>query len=362
MKSLPLTPGVYLMKDSLGHIIYVGKAKQLKRRVSSYFQHSKAHPPKVKMMVRHIRDLEYRLTDTEFEAFMLECKLIKELKPLYNKKMKSPQNYTYILFYIHEGIRRMELAYNPDEREGCLAFGPFTSRHTVERAILGMKECMRILCNHPHGRHTPCLNYSLGLCLGMCADRGAMEQYNLIMEQIIGTLQGTTTGVLEEMERRMEEAAGRFDFEAAAKYRDYISAVQFLLQKARVITFAGDNRSIAILENMGSGMAKLIVIQANRILLAEKLRLEPDDDEPALHAAAVAVCSVLCTAAAQAYTGVTRHDIDEAQIIYSYLQSGSSSYCVIQEEWLRPGKENEIEVALRCCLAAGSKKEWEDEI
>src|SRR3954464_7995601 len=97
VKSLPHTPGVYLMKDSHGHTIYVGKAKNLKRRVQSYFQHSKAHPQKIKKMVANLNDFDFVLTDTEFEAFLLECKLIKELKPHFNKKMKSPQAYIYLM-------------------------------------------------------------------------------------------------------------------------------------------------------------------------------------------------------------------------------------------------------------------------
>ncbi|MFC6647946.1 GIY-YIG nuclease family protein [Paenibacillus rhizoplanae] len=96
---LPLTPGVYLMKDGLGHVIYVGKAKQLRKRVQSYFYNNKGHSPKVKQLVKHIRDLDYRLTDTELEAFMLECQLIKEIKPMYNRKMKSAR----LQLYFHRG-------------------------------------------------------------------------------------------------------------------------------------------------------------------------------------------------------------------------------------------------------------------
>lgn len=361
VKALPLTPGVYLMKDSRGAIIYVGKAKRLKRRVASYFQQSRSHPPKVRMMVGHIRDLEYRETDTEFEAFMLECRLIKELKPMYNKKMKSPQAYTYLRFTEQDGLLRMDTAYSPDEADGSQCFGPYTSRHTVERAILGMKETMHILCSHSRRGPSYCLHYSLGLCLGMCkdGDQDAAEQYNRIMGQIIHTLEGKDTSILEAMERKMEEAAARFDFETAAKFRDYQKAVQSLLQKARVIHFAEANRSIAVLEAMENSRAKLIVLQGSRIIHTSVYGLESGRTEAMLHAASEAVQASLCMAAASgaaSVRAVTRDDIDEAQIIYSYLKSGGAGHAVIRKEWLKPGGEKALKDALGRSLEASMKK------
>jgi len=137
------------MKDGLGHIIYVGKAKQLKRRVKSYFQNSKSHSPKVKQLVRNIKDLDIILTDTEFEAFMLECKLIKEIKPMYNRKMKNPQAYTYIVIEADDKMRSLEITYDPADQKGNHIWGPYTSRSTVERAVQGIKESSKILCSNP---------------------------------------------------------------------------------------------------------------------------------------------------------------------------------------------------------------------
>lgn len=138
IKKLPSSPGVYLMKDSLNSVIYVGKSKNLKSRVASYFQNSKSHTPKILKLVKNLRDFDYILTDTEFEAFMLECKLIKQMKNEYVKN------------------------------DGNLYFGPYTSKNTIERGIQGIKECCKIFCSNNFQKASCCLNYSLGLCLGMC--------------------------------------------------------------------------------------------------------------------------------------------------------------------------------------------------
>jgi excinuclease ABC subunit C len=133
VKNLPLTPGVYLMKDQKGTVIYVGKAKSLKKRVQTYFQNSAAHPQKIKKMVANINDFHVLHTDTEFEAFLLECKLIKELKPLFNKKMKSHLPYSYIAIKMDGPFRKISIASEKSEGEGTIYFGPYTSMIYVKK-------------------------------------------------------------------------------------------------------------------------------------------------------------------------------------------------------------------------------------
>jgi excinuclease ABC subunit C len=125
VKHLPSSPGVYLMKDINGQIIYVGKAKNLKNRVRSYFQNSKAHTQKIIKLKASLKDFDYILTDTEFEAFMLECELIREMKPIFNRMMKSPQSYVYIRILIDGGYQRIDICKNPDKPDS-LYFGPYT--------------------------------------------------------------------------------------------------------------------------------------------------------------------------------------------------------------------------------------------
>lgn len=339
------------MKDSLGHILYVGKSKNLKNRVQSYFQNSKAHTPKIKKLVNHLKDFELIPTDTEFEAFMLECQLIQQLKPLYNKKMKSPLSYTYIVIRKHDGLRRMEITDRPDENDGNLYFGPFTSRNTVEKAVQGLKETFRIGCSGSSARNTACLNYSLGLCMGMCLGGEALEQYNQVMNRIITLLQGSDRSIPEEMKRRMSDASGRFDFEAAAKYRDCIDAVTSLLNKEKVIAFAEADTNIAIIEYLNGSTLKLFLIKRNAILLSEKYAIEDVETEQLIAQIKTAILDCFKTQDIPLSPEVIRYEIDAAQIIYSYLSSGSSKSVVIPDHWLEPANRSAIDGALKQLLS-----------
>lgn len=338
VRALPLSPGVYLMKDSLGNVIYVGKAKQLRRRVQSYFVKSSGHSPKTRLLVGNIRDLEVRLTDTEFEAFLLECRLIKELRPAYNRKMKTPEAYTYITVRRtgENGLRYLSVNYTPGEEDGLRQFGPYSSRGTVERALEGMKECLRIVCNHPPGRKGPCLNHALGRCIGMCAGGRAAEEYETILDRILLLLEGGDSDIPALMEQRMLEAAERCDFEMAARYRDVLGAVRYLQQKERVISFAEAGGIMMALEEMGDGSGKLFLIKGNRVLLNHRLAIMPPS-EGERQALAPVVCALARAAYAEAGAEppmpVTRYDVDEAQIIYSYLQSGAAASRLLPEAW-----------------------------
>ncbi|MFD7522358.1 GIY-YIG nuclease family protein [Paenibacillus chitinolyticus] len=361
VKALPLTPGVYLMKDRLGHIIYVGKAKSLKKRVQTYFQHSKAHSPKVKRLISNIRDFEIRLTDTEFEAFMLECRLIKQLKPLYNKKMKNPLAYTYLVIRnSREGFRRIDITNDPAGQEGDLFFGPYTSRSTVEKAVQGLQESYRILCSNPYARHSPCLNHSLGLCLGMCTgSEDALRAYNSVLDKIITSLTGGNPPVvLQDLEQRMMEAAEMHNFEAAAKYRDLMKTVGSLIRGEKVIGFAEEDRNIVILEPVNDREAKLILVKGNRIVRDTKVAA-PDGDRNGpgapdkLHT--LVRSAILDTFRpadpAAPRPKISRHDIDEAQILYSFLQGSARSYLIVPEHWLIPGHEGELGEAVEELIA-----------
>ncbi len=248
-KQLPSTPGVYLMKDSHGSIIYVGKSKNLKNRVSSYFQHSSQHSNKVVKLVHHLKDFDIIHTDTEFEAFMLECKLIKEIQPLYNRLMKNPRSYTYIKIKMDKSCHRIELANEIVEGDHHLYFGPFTSKGITEKAIQGLKEMYKLECNQSTSSNRPCLNYSIGLCMGMCFDSTALEQYHQTINRAIGLLEGTDQSILEEMERMMVVASDEFDFEGAAKIRDRIETLQSLLKKEKIIRFTEENKNIVMVES-----------------------------------------------------------------------------------------------------------------
>jgi len=326
----------------------------LKKRVQSYFYNSKGHSPKVKRLVSNIRDLDVILTDTEFEAFMLECQLIKEIKPMYNRKMKNPMAYTYIMIRMNGAYRQLEVTYDDSDDRQSQHFGPYTSRSTVERAVQGIKESQKILCSNPHSKGSHCLNYSLGLCIGMCAGGEALERYNEIMDRIVGLLKGTDTRILDDLEKQMNEAAERFDFEAAAKYRDLAGVVGSLLQKEKVIGFTGDNKNIVVLEPMNEETHKLILIKGSRILFHSRIDTASLDIQQLYTHIRAAVSDHFQNHQPENSGVVSRHKIDEAQIIYSYLKSNSGSHLIIPEEWLEAENqiklEEEIYELLRSCF------------
>ncbi|WP_172798843.1 GIY-YIG nuclease family protein [Paenibacillus sp. FJAT-26967] len=349
IRSLPAVPGVYLMKDSLGVILYVGKSKNLKKRVQSYFYHFKAHAPKIKKLVHHVKDIEHIPTDTEFEAFILECKLIREIKPLYNKKMKNPNAYTYIVIRQKEGLQRIQVTNDPDLPGGQFKFGPYTaSKSSVEGAVRGIQDCFKIYCNHSLPVKSPCLNHSLGLCLGMCLGGNAIEEYNWIMNRFIALFQGTDRSLYEEMKQKMLAASENCEFEKAVKYRDYIEAADFLLKKEKVMRFTEENLNIAVVESLSEDTFKLFLIKRSKVLYRGKFstarkrqmkakikevileKFGEDEIRPAMD--------------------VSRHEIDEAQIIYSYLQSSGVKHLLIPQEWLEYDNPAYLDDALQSFL------------
>lgn len=332
IRELPSSPGVYLMKDSLNSIIYVGKSKNLKNRVGSYFQNSKSHSPKVIKLVKNLKDFDYILTDTEFEAFILECKLIKTIKPIYNRQMKNPKSYSYIKIIVNEKYPGIEISNESSEIDGNIYFGPYTSRNTVERGIDGIKEFCKILCSNNFRKTSSCLNYSLGLCIGMCLDNTPIKQYLNIFDKIIKLLGGDDKSLLTEMEHKMNSLSDNFDFEKAAKYRDYISAVNYLIDKFKVIEFAEENKNIALLEPLGDNIIKFFLIKGNKLLFSKKYILK--DIENLKSIMKNNILFYFKDKGSKNLIGIGKEDIDEAQIIYSYLKNKSNScnYVIISEK------------------------------
>ncbi|WP_413302658.1 UvrB/UvrC motif-containing protein [Bacillus sp. 1P10SD] len=332
VKNLPSSPGVYLMKDSSDNVIYVGKAKNLKNRVRSYFQNTKAHSQKIKKLKANINDFQLILTDTEFEAIMLECKLIKDIKPIFNKKMKNPTSYTYIRFQKRNTHWIVDIS-NTIEKDGSLYFGPYPSKQTVEKALQGMKEFLKIDCGNPN-KGTPCLNYSLGLCIGICFNEDSRKQYNERLRKMMDFLHGTDTEVLQELKQKMIDASNNFDFEKAAKYRDTLDAIQSLIYKEKVIDFTEANKNIALIEYIEDATLKLFLIKGNLVLFSEKYKIKEENSEQLVDKIKANILKHFKSLSNLSSIEVSRDEIDEAQIIYSYLNSSSCKYVIIDEDWL----------------------------
>ncbi|HYE81979.1 MAG TPA: UvrB/UvrC motif-containing protein [Clostridia bacterium] len=348
VKELPSCPGVYLMKDSLDNIIYVGKSKNLKSRVGSYFQDSKAHPPKVVKLVKNLKDFDYMLTDTEFEALMLECKLIRQIKPFYNRLLKNPNAYSYISISYDEKYPTVEISEEAGQSGRNLYFGPYTNKNTVEKALQGIKECCRILCPGGSRKTSPCLNYSLDLCIGVCLDSTPKEQYLAIIDKIAGLLGGTDKSIIEAMEDNMKNASEKLDFESAAKYRDYISAVNCLVGKSNVVEYTKGNKNIVVLEHIGSNNIKVFLIKGNRVLFSEKFGVKDYDLDNIKSILKADILTYFNRKPLANPVEIGRGEIDESQIIYSYLNSKASSsrHVIIQEKWLTASNGKKLDKAL----------------
>lgn len=342
VKNLPTSPGVYLMKDSLQSVIYVGKSKNLKSRVGSYFYNSKAHSPKVVKLVRNLKDFDYILTDTEFEAFMLECKLIKEIKPIYNKLMKSPKSYSYIRIKINEKVPSIELSNDCSKSDGNLYFGPYTNRNTLERALQGIKEYFKILCTNNSRKGSACLNYSLGSCIGICLDSTPKEKYLGIVDNLVKLLNGTDHSIIKDMESHMHKASEEFDFEKAAKYRDYLNAVNYLLEKAKVVEYTEENKNIALIENLSHNVIKFFLIKGNKVLFKEKYDL--NDIVELKSNIKKNILLYFNEENLKTSIEVGREEIDASQIIYSYIQNKANNckHIIIPEEWLNSINDTKI--------------------
>ena len=237
---LPLLPGVYIMKNAQGEVIYVGKAKKLKNRVSSYFHGD--HLPKVAAMVDKVQDFDVIIAATEFEALILENSLIKRHRPRYNILHKDDKGYPFLRLDVKSPYPRLTLA-SRTVNDGARYFGPFGARHESRAIIdavskaLGLPTCSRQFPRDV-GKERPCLQYQLGACRGWCREEASREEYGQAVRQLILILEGRGAELGKELQRQMEEAAGELRFEEAARLRDRYRAVSTLEHKQHVIATA----------------------------------------------------------------------------------------------------------------------------
>ena len=234
LKKLPKTPGVYMHKDSLGEVIYVGKAVNLRNRVSSYFRISQTDP-KVRAMVSNIAEFEYISCATEMEALLLECNLIKKYMPRYNILLKDDKSYPYIEVTTNEEFPRV-ISTRRLQRDGNRYFGPYSDAGAVKR-ILGMIDEMYMFkkCRQQEFKKgvRPCLNYFIGKCPGVCTGEADKSEYNEKIGEVIDILSGRDSAVMARLKADMEEASEEMRYEDAARYRDYMKSLRSLGETQR---------------------------------------------------------------------------------------------------------------------------------
>lgn len=254
LQHLPDNPGVYLMKDREGRIIYVGKARSLKNRVRSYFQESRYASLKVDTMVSQILDLEYIVTDSELEALILEGTLIKKHKPKFNVVLKDDKNFPYLKLTLHEEFPRV-IAVRKIKKDGALYFGPYIPSNAMWRTlkllhkIFPIRQCTYNISFNCMER--PCLDYQIGQCIGPCAAMCTREEYDRLVQEVRLFLEGKKEDLIVSLKVKMEEKAAHLEFEQAAKIRDQIVAIQKVMERQKVISMGFENQDILAYATQG---------------------------------------------------------------------------------------------------------------
>ena len=282
IRMLPDSPGCYLMKDSSGTIIYVGKAVNLKNRVRSYFRDS-AHTPKVAAMIAHIDDFDILLCETNLEALILECNLIKLHKPYYNILLKDDKHYPYLKVDLRQPFPRLELCRRM-EKDGAKYFGPYIGANAVRqvieavRNVFPIRSCRQVLPAKTLKR--PCMNFDIGRCLAPCAGQCSEQVYREMMEGVLSFLSGDYDVVIRKLKKDMEEAAAAMRYEKAAMIRDRIRDVEGLMERQIALrTDRSEQDLIALAQDGLDAMIQILYVRGGRMVGGDHFALPREGGE-----------------------------------------------------------------------------------
>ena len=272
LKKLPASPGVYLMHNNRDEIIYIGKAISLKNRVRQYFQSSRNKTAKIEQMVSHIAWFEYILTDSELEALVLECNLIKEHRPRYNTMLKDDKSYPYIKATVSEDFPRLLFSRDMKKDGKSRYFGPFTSAGAVKdtleliHKLYRIRTCSRRLPEDA-GKERPCLNYHIKQCDAPCQGYISKEDYQKSFRQALDFLGGHYDPLLKSLEEKMKEASERMDFEKAIEYRELLNSVKQVAQKQKITSSSeGDRDIVAMARDERDAVVQVFFIREGKLI------------------------------------------------------------------------------------------------
>ena len=286
IKKLPGKPGVYIMKNAEGAIIYVGKAINLKNRVKQYFQSGHNHSVKVRAMVTRIASFEYIVTDSEYEALILECNLIKKNRPKYNVTLKDDKHYPYIKVTVQEAYPRV-LSARRIIADGSKYYGPYLNTHSIYdtihelRKVFPIKNCKREL-PRDIGKERPCLNFHLGLCMGPCSGNVDPADYQAAIRDICLFLEGKHDDIVNKLEDEMRKAADDMRFEVAGKTRDRLFALRHIQEKQKVLSAADyDQDVIAYFTDNIDTCVSIFFIRGGKLIGKEQYLFEGSGEDDA---------------------------------------------------------------------------------
>jgi excinuclease ABC subunit C len=340
--SMPTKPGVYLFYDGYAQVIYVGKSVNLRNRVRSYFAASAQRDNKTRELVAHVEDLDFIVTDSELEALILECELIKKHRPRFNIRLKDDKRYPYIKITWAETYPRI-FATRRMEQDGNRYYGPYASvaavHHTLDllRKLFPYRTCNREITGHDR---RACLYYHMGRCLAPCIGKADEPEYRAVVERVSSFLEGRTRDVLDDLETRMHGAAGKLDFESAARYRDQIRAVETVTAQQRVFSLVEkDQDVIAFARDDGQACVQVFFVRAGRLIGREYFVLEGaggQEDEAVLEAF---VSQFYDEAAYVPPEILMPQEVEQARIIESWLRSKRGSNVNLRVPRRGQGKE-----------------------
>ncbi|WP_148410711.1 excinuclease ABC subunit UvrC [Murimonas intestini] len=351
LKKLPARPGVYIMHDDRDAIIYVGKAVSLKNRVRQYFQSSRNKGAKIEQMVTHISRFEYIVTDSELEALVLECNLIKEHMPKYNTMLKDDKAYPFIRVTVNEDFPRV-LFSRTMKKDKSKYFGPYTSAGAVKDTIelihklYKIRTCHRVL-PRDIGKDRPCLNYHIKQCSAPCQGFISQEEYKKSIDGVIDFLSGNYAPILKMLQSRMDEASENMDFEAAIEYRDQLKSVKQVAQKQKITSSDGEDKDVIAMESDDTdAVVQVFFVRDGRLIGRDHfyLRVAPQDTKGA----------ILGSFVKQFYAGtpfiprelMLQEEIEEPEIIEDWLTQKRGQRVHIRVP-KRGSKEKLVELAAR---------------
>ena len=317
LKKLPGRPGVYIMHDEKDNIIYVGKAVSLKNRVRQYFQSSRNKGVKIEQMVTHIRRFEYIVTDSELEALVLECNLIKEHRPKYNTMLMDDKTYPFIKVTTGEAFPRVILS-RKMLKDKAKYFGPFTSAQAVRDHV---RSCNRNLPRDT-GKERPCLNYHIKQCDAPCQGYISQEEYGKSISEVIRFLNGNYDSILGELEQKMNAASEALEFERAIEYRELLNSVKKVAQKQKITDSSGEDRDVlAVAAEEEDAVVQVFFIRGGRLIGRDHFYLRISKGE--------SCGSILNSFIKQYYAGtpyipgelMLQEDVEERALLETWLTS-----------------------------------------
>ena len=324
LKKLPAKPGVYIMHDQKDEIIYVGKSVSLKNRVRQYFQSSRNKGVKIEQMVTKIARFEYIITDSELEALVLECNLIKEHRPKYNTMLKDDKSYPFIKVTIQEEYPRVLFSHRM-QKDKSKYYGPYTSAGAIKDTIELMRKLYKIRScskNLPkdQGKERPCLYYHIGQCMAPCQGYISKEEYRRNIDRVLEFLNGNFKSVLKELEEKMQKASEELRFEEAMEYRDLMKSVKQIGERQKITGSDGEDKDVvAVAADENDAVAQVFFVREGRLIGRDHfyLRVAREDSE----------AQVLSSFLKQFYSGtpfvpkelMIQHEIDDREVIEEWL-------------------------------------------